>query len=120
MVTSQPLEFVGNNQLDTKTDFAPGLKKAFALRPSESAYFVNDIEGQIPGYISGSYYLNGPAAFSRGELNYRHWLDVDGMVCRLRFNKEGVHFANRFVRTTKFNIEDEAGRPIFRTFGITF
>ena len=120
MVTSQPLEFVGNNQLDTKTDFAPGLKKAFALRPSESAYFVNDIEGQIPGYISGSYYLNGPAAFSRGELNYRHWLDGDGMVCRLRFNKEGVHFANRFVRTTKFNIEEEAGRPIFRTFGTTF
>jgi all-trans-8'-apo-beta-carotenal 15,15'-oxygenase len=119
MVTSPPAELL-SQELDAKADFAPGLENAFAHPPSESAYFIDDIEGRVPVYISGSYYLNGPAAFSRAGVRYRHWLDGDGMVCRLRFSEGSIHFANRFVRTTKFNMEQKAERPIFRTFGTTF
>jgi all-trans-8'-apo-beta-carotenal 15,15'-oxygenase len=120
MVTSEHSDMLADYQVEPEADFAPGLEKAFALHPRDSAYFVEDISGSVPAYIFGSYYLNGPASFSRGDLHYRHWLDGDGMVCRLCFSQEGVHFASRFVRTTKFNLEQEAGRPVFRTFGTGF
>ena len=101
-------------------DFAPGLEKAFNLRPTEGDYYIEDISGEVPRFLRGFYYLNGPAIFSRAGLRYQHWLDGDGMVCRLRFSDEGVHFVNRFVRTRKFVIEEQVGHPVFRTFGTSF
>jgi all-trans-8'-apo-beta-carotenal 15,15'-oxygenase len=102
------------------TDHAPFIERAFASEPREESYIVDSIEGEIPEFIRGSYYLNGPARFSRGGLRYRHWLDGDGMVCALRFENDSVRFTNRFVRSAKFIAEEEAGRPIFRTFGTGF
>jgi all-trans-8'-apo-beta-carotenal 15,15'-oxygenase len=101
-------------------DYAPLIERAFSFTPDEDSYFVEDIEGKVPEFIRGTYYLNGPARFSRGGFNYRHWLDGDGMVCALRFESGRVHFTSRFVRSTKFVAEEEAGRPIFRTFGTSF
>jgi all-trans-8'-apo-beta-carotenal 15,15'-oxygenase len=101
-------------------DYAPLLEHVFSLNPSEQCYAIEDIVGELPGFIRGTYYLNGPAKFSRAGLHYRHWLDGDGMVCALRFEPEKVHFTNCFVRSTKFVAEENAGHPLFRTFGTSF
>ena len=101
-------------------DHAPMIEHAFSLEPREQSYVIDNIEGEIPDYVRGSYYLNGPARFSRAGFRYRHWLDGDGMVCALRFAGERVHFTNRFVRSAKFVAEETAGRPMFRTFGTSF
>jgi all-trans-8'-apo-beta-carotenal 15,15'-oxygenase len=101
-------------------DYAPFIERAFSLEPPEQSYVLEEIEGEVPEFIRGSYYLNGPARFSRGRLEYRHWLDGDGMVCALRFESGRVHFANRFVKSTKLVVEEEMGRPIFRAFGTAF
>jgi all-trans-8'-apo-beta-carotenal 15,15'-oxygenase len=101
-------------------DYAPLIERAFSFTPSEQSYVVDNVEGEVPDYVLGTYYLNGPARFSRGGLNYRHWLDGDGMVCALRFAGNQVHFTSRFVRSAKFVAEEAAGRPIFRTFGTSF
>jgi len=53
-------------------------------------------------------------------MRYRHWLDGDGMVCSLRFGREGVHFTNRFVRTRKLQDEEAVGRFLYRGFGTAF
>jgi all-trans-8'-apo-beta-carotenal 15,15'-oxygenase len=123
VTTERSFPVLGNAQAPAcfeSSDFAPGIEKIFALRPSERSYWIDEIEGQIPTFVCGSYYLNGPALFSRAGLHYRHWLDGDGMICSLRFGKDGVRFTNRFVRTNKFTAEEAAGRPIFRTFGTAF
>lgn len=101
-------------------DYAPLIERAFSSVPSEQSYVVEDLEGRIPDFIRGTYYLNGPAHFSRNGLNYRHWLDGDGMVCALRFEPEQVRFTNRFIKSAKFTAEEAAGRPLFRTFGTKF
>jgi len=101
-------------------DYAPLLEKAFSLDPCEQCDTVAEIDGEIPAFIRGTYYLNGPAKFARAGLRYRHWLDGDGMVCALRFEAGQVYFTNRFVRSTKFVAEEAAGQPIFRTFGTSF
>jgi all-trans-8'-apo-beta-carotenal 15,15'-oxygenase len=101
-------------------DYAPLLERAFACDLCEQCYVIDDIEGAVPDFIRGTYYLNGPARFARGGWRYRHWLDGDGMVCALRFEPGRVVFTNRFVRTHKFVAEEAAGHPIFRTFGTAF
>ncbi len=101
-------------------DHAPLIERAFSLEPAELAYEIEEIEGDVPKFIRGTYYLNGPARFSRADLNYRHWLDGDGMVCALRFQSGSVHFTNRFVRSSKYSTEEEEGRFVFRTFGTAF
>jgi len=62
-------------------DYAPLLERAFSLDPCEQGYDVEAITGEIPDFVQGTYYLNGPARFGRAGLQYRHWLDGDGMVC---------------------------------------
>jgi all-trans-8'-apo-beta-carotenal 15,15'-oxygenase len=104
----------------TRADHAPLLENAFGLDLVEESYAVEEILGEVPAYVRGSYYLNGPARFARGGQRYRHWLDGDGMVCGLRFDDGGVTFTSRFVRSTKLTTEEEAGRPIFRAFGTAF
>ena len=104
-------------------DYAPLIERAFAAAPEESSYDIRRAEGEVPPFVRGTYYLNGPARFAHGGRRYRHWLDGDGMVCSLRFgdHKDGrVRFTARFVRGAKLAAEEEAGRPLFRAFGTAF
>ena len=101
-------------------DFAPLIERAFCLEVNERSYSIENIDGTVPPFIQGTYYLNGPARFSRSGLNYLHWLDGDGMICALHFAGGVPHFTNRFVRSAKFVAEEQAGRPLFRAFGTTF
>src|SRR5262245_14414428 len=61
-------------------DGAPFVERLFGFVPEEGAYRVESVEGEIPRFLRGSYYVNGPARFRRGDLAYKHWLDGDGMV----------------------------------------
>ncbi len=101
-------------------DHAPLLERAFALDIREGDYRIEDIDGTLPDFVRGSYYVNGPARFHNGSLAYRHWLDGDGMICALHFDGSSIRFVNRFVRGAKFTAEAEAGRPLFRSFGTAF
>ena len=101
-------------------DYAPLIERAFSFTPSEQSYVIEDIEGDIPKFIRGTYYMNGPARFSRGDFRYNHWLDGDGMVYALRFEDGLVEFTSRFIRSAKYVAEEEAGRPLFRAFGTAF
>ena len=104
----------------TTTDLAPFLERAFKLPPREDAYEMDRVEGEVPPYLNGTYYLNGPCRFQRDGQTYRHWLDGDGMVTALRFDHGDVHCAHRFVRSTKLVEEDSAGKFVYRTFGTPY
>lgn len=101
-------------------DFAPGLERVLDLVPEEGSGPVASIEGELPAWLRGTLYLNGPARFHRGDLRYRHWLDGDGMVCALDFAEGGAAFTSRFVRSHKWVAEEAAGRALYRTFGTRF
>jgi all-trans-8'-apo-beta-carotenal 15,15'-oxygenase len=99
---------------------APGLERLFFFDAEECDYEISEITGAIPEWLSGSYYVNGPARFELGGLRYRNWLDGDGMIQALHFKQGRAHFVSRFVRTRKFIAESEAGRFLYRTFGTAF
>lgn len=99
---------------------AQSLAHNFFFEATEAAYRIERIEGVIPEWLRGTYYVNGPARFERAGMRYRHWLDGDGMVCALRFEEGGVFFRNRFVETPKLRDERAAGRFLYRGFGTAF
>ena len=101
-------------------DHAPGLERAFSFVPEERLAEPLPVAGEIPSFLRGTYYLNGPARFARGEVRYRHWLDGDGMVCALRFDDEGARLTARFVRSAKLAAEEAAGQALYRAFGTAF
>ncbi len=102
------------------TDHAPGLERAFSLVPEERTAEPLRVEGEVPAFLRGTYFLNGPARFERGDVRYRHWLDGDGMVCALRFGADGPRLTARFARGTKLAEEEAAGRALYRSFGTAF
>jgi all-trans-8'-apo-beta-carotenal 15,15'-oxygenase len=98
-------------------DFAPGIEKAFTPQTEEWEERPECVAGEVPDFVRGTYYVNGPARFKVGDLDYRHWLDGDGMIARLQFHADGISFKNRYIQSTKFTAEQKAGRALFRTFG---
>jgi carotenoid cleavage dioxygenase-like enzyme len=99
---------------------AASLEKCFFFDAVETSYEISSIDGTVPDWLRGCYYVNGPARFERGGARYRHWLDGDGMVASLRFTEDGVWFSSRFIQTSKFCQEEEAGQFLYRGFGTKF
>lgn len=101
-------------------DNAPLLERAFRPAAEEHAGVPVTVRGRLPAYVRGTCYLNGPGRLARGAVQYRHWLDGDGLVCALHFGGDGCTLTTRFVRSEKFVREEAEGRAVFRTFGTSF
>ncbi|MFM9924222.1 carotenoid oxygenase family protein [Variovorax sp. H27-G14] len=76
-----------------------------------------DIEGTLPHGLSGSLYRVGPSPqYAPRDDNY-HWFSGDGMVHAFHIDAGVVSYRNRWARTPKWQLEHEAGRALFGTFG---
>lgn len=71
------------------------------------------VTGTIPPACQGTLYRNGPALYERAGQRYQHWFDPDGMIQAFRLNDQTVTHQGRFVRTEKFNREENAGQFLF-------
>jgi all-trans-8'-apo-beta-carotenal 15,15'-oxygenase len=103
-----------------QTDLAPGIESAFPREFQEGSRIVRCVQGEVPRFVRGTYYINGPARFGIGDLAYKHWLDGDGMVCALHFGNDEMQLTHRYVCSRKHEEEKRAGRPLFRGFGTSF
>ena len=83
----------------------------------EYDYAIEDIEGQIPKDLRGTFFRNGPGRQKIGSTPYGHWFDGDGMLCSFRFHEGKAHFKNRYVRTPKYIEETAAQKILYRGFG---
>lgn len=101
-------------------DWSPGIERWLRAAPVEG-HFPLPIDGDLPAGLRGTYYLNGPGTSGKNGLEYRHWLDGDGLVTRLHFPGDGSVVArHRFVGSTKHTSEEAAGELLYRTFGTSF
>jgi beta,beta-carotene 9',10'-dioxygenase len=65
------------------------------------------IQGQIPEWLFGSLFRNGPAHFSGG-----HWFDGLAMIHKFLFRDGDVSYANRFLRTEAYHSVMESGHQV--------
>ena len=76
-----------------------------------------DLEGTLPSGLSGSLYRVGPNPQYAPRDNSYHWFSGDGMVHAFHIGSGKVSYSNRWARTPKWELEHEAGRALFGTFG---
>ncbi|MDY6783625.1 MAG: carotenoid oxygenase family protein [Cyanobacteriota bacterium] len=89
-------------------------KRGYESQCQESAYWLKDIEGEIPPQLEGTLFRNGPGLLDINGSPFKHPFDGDGMICAFSFCDGRVHFRNRFVRTQAFLEEQAAGEILYR------
>ncbi len=72
--------------------------------------------GEIPKDLAGTFVRNGSNPRFRQEGRH-HWFDGDGMIHTVQFEGGRASYMNRWVRTSAFVAEDEAGKSLWR--GVT-
>lgn len=75
------------------------------------------IEGDLPEDLNGVFFRNGAEALYEPVVQDYHWFDGDGMIYAFYFENGRVSMKNRWVRTDKFKLEQDAGRRLFGLFG---
>jgi all-trans-8'-apo-beta-carotenal 15,15'-oxygenase len=78
---------------------------------------INDLDGIVPVWLRGTLFRNGSGRNQLDGKWFPHWFDGDGMISAIRFDDDGVRYANRFVKTENYLDETRAGTIVHRGFG---
>jgi carotenoid cleavage dioxygenase len=99
-----------NLALDTEDN--PYLLDGYA--PVDTEIDAEDLEviGEIPADLNGLYVRNGPNPRYRPNGRY-HWFDGDGMLHALHFRDGTATYRNRWVETTGYSHDLEAGQALY-------
>lgn len=75
------------------TDYDPG----FTSLATELEDVALPVTGDLPAWLSGTLFRNGPAQFEAGEVPFRHWFDGQAMLHRFAVADGAVTYTNRFI-----------------------
>ncbi|MDX2100331.1 MAG: carotenoid oxygenase family protein [Leptolyngbyaceae cyanobacterium bins.59] len=89
-------------------------QKGYRSQPQEFAYWIDEVEGQIPPDLKGTLFRNGPGLLDVKGEQIHHPFDGDGMLCSIAFSEGKAYFRNRYVQTEGFLAEQKAGRILHR------
>ncbi len=79
-----------------------GIELAFTSLNSEIEIDSLPVEGNIPQWLNGSLFRNGPAKFETTQVSYNHWFDGLAMIHRYSFHAGQVAYQNRFLCTSPY------------------
>jgi carotenoid cleavage dioxygenase-like enzyme len=83
--------------------------------PFESDAPFLKVQGELPRELNGTLYRNGPNP--QFEAPGAHWFVGDGMLHAFQLENGRASYRNRWVRTSKWQAEHDAGRALFGGFG---
>ncbi|MEM6836100.1 MAG: carotenoid oxygenase family protein [Cyanobacteria bacterium P01_C01_bin.120] len=89
-------------------------RSGYRSQPEEFAYWIEDIEGEIPTALEGTLFRNGPGLLDINGHAIKHPFDGDGMISSIAFQNGKAYYRNRFVRTAGYVAEQNAGKPVYR------
>lgn len=79
-----------------------GYKKGFTDQTKEITVPSLEMEGVIPGWLSGTLVRNGPARFHLEDKTLNHWFDGLAMLHKFDISDGHVCYANKFLDTPAF------------------
>lgn len=89
----------------------------FAPVRSEQDFTELFVIGTLPEALAGTLYRVGPNPQFDPRDEFYHWFAGDGMVHAFYFEGGKVAYKNRWMRTPKWQLENQAGKALFGTFG---
>ncbi len=93
-----------------------GSALGFETLEEETRIDALPVEGEMPGWLSGSLLRTGPAKFEVGEQRMNHWFDGLAMLHRFRFAAGEVSYANRFLESKAYRAAGETGEISYSEF----
>lgn len=90
-------------------------RKGFADQTREISVPSLEVEGVIPGWLSGTLLRNGPARFRLEDRTLNHWFDGLAMLHKFDIAEGCVGYANRFLDTPAFQAA-QAGKMKYGEF----
>ncbi|NGX45903.1 MAG: Apocarotenoid-15,15'-oxygenase [Chlamydiae bacterium] len=60
------------------------------------------IQGEVPSWIEGTFYRNGPAKFEAGGESVNHWFDGLAMLHAFALKNGKVSYTNQFLRSSNY------------------
>lgn len=90
----------------------PFLDGNFAPVREEITADTLQVIGELPPDLSGMFVRNGPNP-QWAPIGKYHWFDGDGMLHGVRIHNGQATYRNRYVRTSGWKIEHEAGKAIW-------
>ncbi|PHM67326.1 carotenoid oxygenase family protein [Xenorhabdus sp. KJ12.1] len=93
------------------------VRNSFWSQLDEVDSYLFPVEGCVPKDLVGTFYRIGPGRLNRGEQWYNHPFDGDGMICKVTFSKNGVHYLNRHILTEQYLAEEKKGKFLYRSIG---
>ena len=94
----------------TREDWISGYRS----QPVEFAYWVDDVEGEIPAELEGTVFRNGPGLTDVNGYRLKHPFDGDGMINSIAFKGGKAFYRNKFVETEGYIAEQKSGKPEYR------
>jgi len=96
---------------------SPWFKGNFAPISFEADADNVPVRGDMPSALRGTLYRNGPnPQFAPRDANH-HWFIGDGMIHAFHVEDGRVSYRNRWVRTPKWQMEHDAHRALFGSWG---
>ena len=75
------------------------------------------LRGELPRDLAGTLYRNGPNPQYAPRDHQHHWFIGDGMIHAFHIADGRVDYRNRWVRTPKWDLEHDAHRALFGSWG---
>lgn len=89
-------------------------QRGYESQPQEFSYWIDDVEGEIPADLVGTFFKNGPGLLDINGSRIHHPFDGDGMISSVAFCEGRAYFRNRFVQTAGYLEEKKAGKILYR------
>src|SRR5262245_17561728 len=102
--------------MSTAPGLSPYLSGSYAPVHTEIEAALTVRAGALPRDLAGVYARNSSNPRFPPQGRY-HWFDGDGMIHAVHFDDGRATFRNRWVRTSAFLAEEEAGCSLWR--GVT-
>ncbi|MDX1746690.1 MAG: carotenoid oxygenase family protein, partial [Halobacteriales archaeon] len=94
-----------------------GFELGFTSVEDEYADHQLRVDGEVPGWLDGDLYRNGPGRFEVGSGRVEHWFDGLAMLSRYDFHDGAVSYSNRFLRSREYRSVVDEGRMDGGQFG---
>ena len=89
-------------------------KQGYESQPEEFAYWIDDIEGEIPAELTGTIFRNGPGLTDIGGYRFKHPFDGDGMISSVAIKDGSAFYRSKFVKTEGYLKEQKSRKPEYR------
>lgn len=87
-----------------------------SLKKSTEVPIKTVIKGEIPKWVNGTLYRNGPGRFKFGDNSYTHLFDGQACVHKFKVQNGEVHYSNKLLETKAYNVSSTENR-ILPNFG---